>query len=77
MVRHVVEIHHAHHSLVNCSIDECETRVVARRWAPWVGHLVPAFWSSVELPTMVLLDAISERLGLGVQFRDGMGGIAE
>ena len=39
------------------------------------GYLVLAFWSSVELPTMVLLDAISERLGLAVQFRGGMGGI--
>jgi hypothetical protein len=39
------------------------------------GYLVLAFWSSVELPTMVLLDAISERLGLAVQFRGGMGGM--
>ncbi len=39
------------------------------------GYLVLAFWSSVELPTMVLLDAISERLGLAVQFRGGMRGM--
>jgi hypothetical protein len=38
------------------------------------GYLVLAFWSSVELPTMVLLDAIGEHLGLAVQFRGGMGG---
>jgi hypothetical protein len=50
-----------------------------RAW--WLGfalfgwaYLLLAFWSTVELPTMVLLDMIAGRLGLSVQFTGGMGG---
>ena len=39
------------------------------------GYLVLAFWSSVQLPTMALLDAVGSRLGLKVQFGGGMGGM--
>ena len=39
-----------------------------------LGYLLLAFWSSVELPTMAVLDAVGERLGLSVHFSGGMGG---
>ncbi len=39
------------------------------------GYLVLAFWSSVQLPTMTLLDVVGSRLGLKVQFGGGMGGM--
>ena len=39
------------------------------------GYLVLASWSSVELPTMTLLDAIGARIGLKVQFSGAMGGM--
>jgi hypothetical protein len=52
----------------------------ARAW--WLGfalfgwgYLALAFWSSVELPTMSLMDAIGSRLGVPVQFSGGMGGM--
>jgi hypothetical protein len=39
------------------------------------GYLLLAFWSSIELPTMVLLDAVGSRLGAKVRFSGGMGGM--
>jgi hypothetical protein len=59
---------------VVCGGDARRARWLGFALFGW-GYLVLAFWSSVELPTMVLLDAISERLGLAVQFRGGMGGM--
>ena len=38
------------------------------------GYLLLAQWSTVNLPTMALLDAIAARLGMQVQFSGGMGG---
>jgi hypothetical protein len=37
------------------------------------GYLVLALWSTVNLPTMALLDAIAARLGMQVRFSGGMG----
>ena len=39
------------------------------------GYLLLAFWSSVELPTMALLDAIGQRFDLSVHFSGRMGGM--
>jgi hypothetical protein len=38
------------------------------------GYLLLALWSTVNLPTMALLDAIAARLGMQVRFSGGMGG---
>ena len=58
-------------------------RLPRRIRAPWWlgfalfgwGYLLLAFWSSVELPTMALLDAVGSRLGVKFQFSGGMGGM--
>jgi hypothetical protein len=39
------------------------------------GYLALAFWFSVELPTMALLDTIGQRFGMEIQFSGGMGGM--
>ncbi len=39
------------------------------------GYLVLAFWSSLELPTMALLDACGSWFGVKVKFSGGMGGM--
>ena len=39
------------------------------------GYLGLAFWSSHELPTMALLDAVGSRLGPTIRFSGGMGGL--
>ncbi len=39
------------------------------------GYLFLAFWTSFDLPTMALLDAIGTRLGAKAHFSGGMGGM--
>jgi hypothetical protein len=38
------------------------------------GYLLLSLWSTVNLPTMTVLDVIAERLGMQVRFSGGMGG---